>query len=537
LRGGQCADPESLDGLTDLLLGCHEPVCVVEREKRLTLALGGDLAISPMTGREVPADALPVFAWSPASGPDRLGEPSFCRDHGLDLPLMCGAMAHGIASTEMVVTLSHAGMLGSYGAAGQSLGVIGEAIDFMAVNRGRAPFCVNLIHSPSEPEHEEAVVDLLLERGVTLVEASAYMTLTPAVVRYRVKGLRRGEDGRLEAPNRIIAKASRLEVAERWFRPPPSKIVAHLLEGGKITAGEAELAAEIPMAGDLTAEADSGGHTDNRPSFTLMPGMIALRDRLQEQFAYPDPLRVGLGGGIAGPVAAAAAFAMGAAYLVTGSVNQACVESGTSEAVRKILADASQADITMAPAADMFEMGVKVQVIKRGTMFPMRAAKLYELYRAHRSLDEIPPAEREKLEKTIFRAPLDEVWQRTRAFFLEREPKQARRGDDDPRHRMALVFRWYLGLSSHWANRGEADRRMDYQIWAGPAMGAFNEWTKGTFLEEPGNRRVVNVNHNIIFGAARQGRLNSLASQGIILSAALRRINPLGETEMQEYFN
>jgi PfaD family protein len=536
LRGGQCADPGSLEGLTGLLQGCHEPVCVVESEGRLTLASGGELTLSPGTESDAPADALTVFAWAPAIRPDRLGDHSFSRDHGLDLPLMCGAMAHGIASSEMVVTLSRAGMLGSYGAAGQSLGAIGEAIDFMAANRGQAPFCVNLIHSPGEPGHEEAVVDLLLEKGVTLIEASAYMALTPAVVRYRVKGLRRTEGGDIEIPHRIIAKASRLEVAERWFRPPPAKIVARLLEEGRITADEAALAKEIPMAGDLTAEADSGGHTDNRPSFTLLPAMIALADRLGEEFAYPRPLRVGLGGGIASPAAAAAAFAMGAAYLVTGSINQACVESGTSETVRKILAGASQADVTMAPSADMFEMGVKVQVIKRGTMFPMRAARLYELYRAYPSLDEIPPAEREKLEKTIFRAPLDEVWRRTRAFFLEREPKQAERGDDDPRHRMALVFRSYLGLSSHWANRGEEDRRMDYQIWAGPAMGAFNEWTKGTFLEEPGNRRVVNVNHNIIFGAARRGRLNSIASQGIVLSPALGRITPLAETDMQEYF-
>ena len=81
---------------------------------------------------------------------------------------------------------------------------------------------------------------------------------------------------------------------------------------------------------------------------------------------------------------------MGAAYLVTGSVNQSCVEAGTSDAVRRMLAQAQQADIAMAPAADMFEMGVKVQVLKRGTLFAMRAAKLYELYRAHESLDQIP---------------------------------------------------------------------------------------------------------------------------------------------------
>src|ERR1019366_8424775 len=54
-------------------------------------------------------------------------------------------------------------------------------------------------------------------------------------------------------------------------------------------------------------------------------------------------------------------------------------ESGASEGVRRLLAQAEQADTAMAPAADMFEMGVKVQVLKRGTMFPMRAAKLYEL--------------------------------------------------------------------------------------------------------------------------------------------------------------
>ncbi|PIW63397.1 MAG: 2-nitropropane dioxygenase, partial [Candidatus Omnitrophica bacterium CG12_big_fil_rev_8_21_14_0_65_50_5] len=78
-----------------------------------------------------------------------------------------------------------------------------------------------------------------------------------------------------------------------------------------------------------------------------------------------------------------AAFMMGAAYIVTGSVNQACVESGTSDIVRKLLAGAEQADVAMAAAADMFEMGVKVQILKRGTMFAMRSNKLYEYYRAY----------------------------------------------------------------------------------------------------------------------------------------------------------
>ncbi|MFT5852521.1 MAG: trans-AT polyketide synthase/acyltransferase/oxidoreductase domain-containing protein, partial [Colwellia sp.] len=43
-------------------------------------------------------------------------------------------------------------------------------------------------------------------------------------------------------------------------------------------------------------------------------------------------------------------------------LNQACVEAGASEYTRKLLASVEMADVTMAPAADMFEMGVKLQV-------------------------------------------------------------------------------------------------------------------------------------------------------------------------------
>src|SRR6185436_4916595 len=137
----------------------------------------------------------------------------------------------------------------------------------------------------------------------------------------------------------------------------------------------------------------------NRPAITLLPTMLALRDRLQGQFQYGTPPRIGLAGGIATPASVAGAFGMGAAYVVTGSVNQACVESGSSDPVRKMLAEAGQADVIMAPAADMFEMGVRVQVLKRGTMFAMRAAKLFELYRQYPGWDAVPAAERTQVEK------------------------------------------------------------------------------------------------------------------------------------------
>jgi len=228
---------------------------------------------------------------------------------------------------------------------------------------------------------------------------------------------------------------------------------------------------------------------------------------------------------------------MGAAYVMVGSVNQACVESGTTDEVRQMLAQAEQADITMAPAADMFEMGVTVQVLKRGTMFAMRGAKLYEVYNTYNSIDEIPVPLRTMLEKNIFRDSFENIWVLTREYFLKRDKTQVERAENDPKHLMALVFRWYLGQSSRWANSGEASRKIDFQIWCGPAMGAFNEWTKGTFLESPKNRKVADVALNLLFGTAVTVRMNNLRCQGIQLSPGFSRIVPLEPARIREYLN
>ena len=218
---------------------------------------------------------------------------------------------------------------------------------------------------------------------------------------------------------------------------------------------------------------------------------------------------------------------MGAAYVVTGSINQACVEAGTSAHTRALLAQAEYADVAMAPAADMFEMGVDVQVLKRGTFFPMRARRLYDLYQRHASLEDIPAAERERLETQFFRRSLEEVWEETAAYFTERDPAQIARAADDPKHRMALVFRWYLGprlaLGQHRRAEG---REMDYQIWCGPAMGAFNDWARGSAFEAPEGRRAADVGRALMEGAAYLLRLSQLEAQGIWPAPSLRAVRP-----------
>lgn len=512
------------ESLQEALLDVRRPFVIAQRDGAPVIVRDGQLSF----GEARPsADALPVLAFAPALLPDSLGDAGFRAQHEMRYACLAGAMANGITSEAVVVAMARAGMLGVFGAAGLSPSRVEQAIDRIQAEVGPLPYAFNLIHSPSEPGLEDKIVDLYLRRGVPRVCASAFLDMTPAIVRYRFHGIHRGADGRVVTPNHVFAKISRVELARKFFAPPAVDVLRALVAAGAFTEAQAALAATLPVAQDITAEADSGGHTDNRPALALFPTIMAARDEAARKHGYDVPLRVGAAGGIGTPSAVAAAFAMGAAYIMTGSVNQACVEAGTSLAVREMLAQASQADVAMAPSADMFEMGVKVQVLKRGTMFSVRARKLYDLYRAHETLDALPAAERQALERDFFRCTLEQEWAQTKRFFEERDARQIERAERDPRHKMALVFRSYLGRASGWANSGEPSRRVDYQIWCGPAMGAFNEWTRGSFLDDLNARTVETVALNLMLGAAVLTRVNWLRAQGYDVPMAAQQFAPL----------
>jgi len=523
------ASPHAMHGA---LQAVGHSLSLVERDGELCVGLDGTASIGS-DARPLP-EYLPLRAHVSPLRPENLGCPAFRATYGLRYAYLVGAMANAITSVEMVSVAARGGLLAFFGAAGLPLGEIENAIRHLQGSLGNLPFGANLIHSPGDPDLERATAELYLQREVRLVCASAFLRVTPALVLYRAKGIHRDPHGAIHCPNRIFAKVSRVEVARKFLEPPPGKILADLVASGLVTAEEAELAGQIPLAQELTAEADSGGHTDNRPAISLLPTIVAVRDEVDRRHAYRCPPRIGLAGGIATPASVAAAFAMGAAFVMAGSIHQGCVEAGTAPVVLQMLAEAGQADTAMAPSADMFEMGVKVQVLKRGTLFPQRAAKLYELYRAYERYEQIPAAQRSILERDFFRRSFDEEWQSTRTFFLVRDPRQVELGDQNPRHRMALVFRSYLGQASSWAKHGVTDRQIDYQIWCGPAMGAFNEWARGSFLEKAENRDTMTLAGNLLFGACVLARCTALTQQGIQLKEGSGNISPMSLLELDK---
>ncbi|MEM6948159.1 MAG: 2-nitropropane dioxygenase, partial [Pseudomonadota bacterium] len=369
----------------------------------------------------------------PALYPEWLGDRTFSETHGSRFNYVVGEMARGIATPAMVVAAVNAGCVGFYGSAGlrpeeieRGFGKIKSELSPENVSWG-----ANLIHSPQQPEYEARVVDLFLAQKVNRLSASAYMKLSPEIVRYSASGLSRAGDGSIRRTTHVFAKISRAEVAKQFIGPAPEPILKALVAAGRISAAQADLARQVPVAEDITAEADSGGHTDRRSIGPLYASIRAVRKKVCAAQGWPlSRVRIGLAGGIATPHSVAAAFQMGAAYVLTGSVNQAALESGLSQSARQLLAKAGPADVAMAPAADMFEQGVEVQVLKRGTLFAMRGQKFYGFYRAGHGFETLPKEDQAWIE-TVLGEPFDAAWAKTREYIERVNPAEAERAAAD----------------------------------------------------------------------------------------------------------
>jgi len=436
--------------------------------------------------------------------PDQFGCPSFRRDHAVKYAYVAGAMYKGIASKELVVRMGQARLLAFLGTGGLRLERIDEDIAFI---QGRLPegasYGLNLLCQPLDPGPEEALVDLLLARRVPRVEAAAYTQVSSALVRYRLNGLRRGADGRTEIAHRVLAKVSRPEVAERFLSPPPEALMTPLLAAGRVTTEQVELARRVPMADDIVVEADSGGHTDQGVAFALLPAILRQRDHAMRNWGYAQRVRVGGAGGLGVPEAVASMFIMGADFVLTGSVNQCTVEAGISDAAKDLLQEAGVQDTAIAPAGDMFEQGAKVRVLRKASLFPARANKLYDLYRFHNAWEDIDPKARQQLESQVFKRSLQQVWVETEAYLARTNPAALDRAARDAKYRMALIFKWYFVHSARLARSGSVEQRADYQIHCGPALGAFNQWVKGSEREDWRARHVDDIAQMLMEQAAQ----------------------------------
>lgn len=456
----------------------------------------------PAPAPSPPADAAGLAAPVRSAGrlsAETLGDAGFREEHGVRHAYVGGSMGYGISSVAMTVALGKAGFLGIYGAEGVERARALADIAAIRAALGPVSFGVGITADWADPARDGQRIAAYLEAGVHLLEVTGFLAPSPALALFRLKGARMA-GGRALCRNRIIARVNRPAAAQLFLDPPPPEIVATLLREGRITAEEAEAAAVLPLADDICAQADGGGPTDGGNLLSLLPALLALRDR--RQAASRPRVRVGAAGAIGSPHAAAAAFMLGADFILASSIHQCTPESGASGLVKDMLQSIEVGDTDYAPSGPLFEQGGQVQVLRKGVFFPARARKLHSLWQHHTSLESIDSAARAQIEEKFLGMSFDAAWQAAcaGAAHSTRDAADVARAERDPKARMAVVFRRYFSQAMAAALAGDAAQRVNFEVHCGPGLGALNAWLGNVPWQQ---RPVAAIARQIMDEAAR----------------------------------
>jgi trans-AT polyketide synthase/acyltransferase/oxidoreductase domain-containing protein len=409
-----------------------------------------------------------------------LGKEELKSKYNLKYPYLVGGMHMGISSVDMVVKIAMFGGMCFYGTAGNDIDVVSRAIDEIKRKLGsRRNYGINITYNYTFPEREKYLLELAVEKDVPVIELSSYLSITEELIKYKADSL--------NTDRKIIAKVSRIDLAEAFMSPAPDNILSVLYEKGLITEEQKEKLCTLPIADDICIVGDCAGSTDCKSVLALYPAVKMKKDELRAKGILANDICIGVAGGIGSGAAAAAAFKMGADFILTGSINQCCVEADTSEAVKDILEKISIDDLNYVKDGNMLDVGGLVQVIKRGGFFYARANNLARLYMSYKSINDIPRSVIEKLEKDYFRKPIELVY---REISEGVSYELVEKSEKNPKYKMGLVFNKYYEDALRYAKGGKVENRLDYQIYCGPALGTYNALVKNTDKEQWRNRHV-----------------------------------------------
>lgn len=433
-----------------------------------------------------------------------IGSDAFKADYHTEYAYIGGGLYRGVSSVDYVVRMANAGLLSFFGAGGLSLNDVDVALQEITKQLAQDQlFGVTVLSDLGDQQHELAVVELLLSHHVKVLETVAFLDVTPALVLFFLRGLTRTPTGEIQSRHKIIARVFRAEIAETFLKPAPERMVNQLLEQQKITPEQAQLAKSLPIAHDICVDANVGGISDRNSLLTLFPQVVAVRDKMRMEYGYKHIARVGAVGSFGAPDSVVAALMLGAEFIETNSINQCSVEASTSPSVKEMLAKVQTHDVDYAPFSELFELGGKVQVVRKGSFFSSRSQRLFELWQRFNSLNELDAELIYQLENNYFRKSLDDVWREVYTHYQAHNPQEIIKANRNKKHRMALIFRWYLTQSFDFAKSGNEARRVDFQVHCSPAMGAFNEWVKGTELESWQNRHVDVIGKKLMNSSAQ----------------------------------
>jgi trans-AT polyketide synthase/acyltransferase/oxidoreductase domain-containing protein len=419
-----------------------------------------------------------------------IGNAEFSKKYRTKYNYAVGGMGHGISGVDFVVKSCNEGILSFLGANCVDLDVIGSMIDQVKhkINSDTL-FGVNITENYFEPQNTKDLINLCTEKGVRVIEASNFMTVTKELVRYKISGIGLDAEGSVTG-NAIIAKVSNTNVAREFLKPPSDSILNELLNEKAITKDEFDIAGKIPVADDVCIVGDCAYETEKGNLLTMLPEVLDVAEKIYKENLLVAKSRIGAAGSIGSGRTILALHYMGAEFFMTGSVNECTKEADIPDDVKDMLVKTNVNDFTYAPSENMFELNRFVQVLKKGVFFPSRANMLKSVYDTVNSIDDISGEIKLYIEDKLLQCGFDNYFAK-----IKLTENQIKLANSNSKYKMAIIFKQYLHEASDKAlfSKDRDKDVVDFQVYCGTAIGTANERLKDSKINDWKMRNTANI--------------------------------------------
>lgn len=397
-----------------------------------------------------------------------LGNSQFKNEYEVDYSYIVSGLRKGITSVEMIKKLRENNILGFIGIDGLKEDEIIEIIEEAKQKIPNKYIGVHITNDLYNVERTNKIIDYLIAQHISNVEISGFSKPNAALIKYRLKGISIGNDNTLTSINKILVHVNSVKNAEEFMVPIPTEILNELVLEGEISEKIASKIKNIPLCDDICIDNDKNG-------FEMLNYLKEENNSKNNDFL--KKVRIGIGGRIGCPLAVAISFFSGADFILTTSINQCTIEARTSNYVKELLQNTTENDFSNAPIDELFEFGTRFSVLKKGSLYHIRALKLYEIYCQYSSFEEIPDEVKRTIFVKYFKTTYEEVFDMSTKELSDEEKQKI---EEQPKEKMVLMFKKMLEKCYNDACIGNIENQANYLVLASSDMSDLNYFLKET---------------------------------------------------------
>lgn len=328
----------------------------------------------------------------------------------------------------------------------------------------------------------------LLKHKINVIQVRGSCEPSLGVIYFRVKNLRMRYKDELTPAQSIIVHADHAHLVEPYLLPPSPGSLRILYERGYISAEEAKLAQELPIADAIVlpiGDSDVKLSPYGRDVWTRYPGHIR-------------PL-IGVRSPLITPTGIAQNLTQGADFVYIEGLTDLFPESGASLYLREQLASAQEGDLSWSWDWSSESKPERVRVITNNLSYHKNMSDLMNLFDLGLDVSALTPNELDLLESY-----LGCDWKKALSYakhFFEKHHVSNEDHTLSERQSFQLLLEWYSAQAAHWAYIGRMDKQNHHLIRAHKGLTSFNNWAGSRLLNSLDQCSIGSAIEELMMGA------------------------------------